>query len=62
MSGAGGGHPPRARILLVEDEPALVLTLTDRLRAERYEVDAVSEGEGALAHSRGAATTWSFWT
>src|SRR5262245_38571847 len=28
---------PRARILLVEDEPALVLTLADRLRAERYE-------------------------
>jgi len=26
-----------------------VLTLTDRLRAERYEVDAVSEGEVALA-------------
>jgi two-component system alkaline phosphatase synthesis response regulator PhoP len=49
MSDADGGHPPRARILLVEDEPALVLTLTDRLRAERYEVDAVSEGEVALA-------------
>ena len=49
MSDTDGGHPPRARILLVEDEPALVLTLTDRLRAERYEVDAVSEGEVALA-------------
>jgi two-component system alkaline phosphatase synthesis response regulator PhoP len=49
VSDTDGGHPPRARILLVEDEPALVLTLTDRLRAERYEVDAVSEGEVALA-------------
>ena len=49
MSDDNGGHPPRARILLVEDEPALVLTLTDRLRAERYEVDVVSEGEVALA-------------
>ena len=26
-----------------------MLTLTDRLRAERYEVDAVAEGEVALA-------------
>jgi two-component system, OmpR family, alkaline phosphatase synthesis response regulator PhoP len=49
VSDADGAHPPRARILLVEDEPALVLTLTDRLRAERYEVDSVSEGEVALA-------------
>jgi len=39
---------PRARILLVEDEPALVLTLADRLRAERYEVEAVGDGETAL--------------
>ena len=29
-----------ARVLLVEDEPTLVLTLTDRLRAEGYEVDS----------------------
>ena len=40
---------PRARLLLVEDEPALVLTLADRLRAERYEVEAVGDGEHALA-------------
>jgi two-component system, OmpR family, alkaline phosphatase synthesis response regulator PhoP len=39
---------PRARLLLVEDEPALVLTLVDRLRAERYEVEAVGDGERAL--------------
>ena len=37
----------QGRAPLVEDEPALALTLTDRLRAERYEVDAVSEGEVA---------------
>ncbi len=42
------------RILLVEDEPSLVLTLTDRLKAERYEVEAVGSGEDALARaSRG---------
>jgi DNA-binding response OmpR family regulator len=39
---------PRARILLVEDERALVVTLVDRLRAERYEVEAVEDGERAL--------------
>src|SRR5262245_37539293 len=41
---------PRARLLLVEDEPALVLTLTDRLRAEHYEVETAGDGEQALAH------------
>ena len=29
--------PPPARLLLVEDEPGLVMTLTDRLTAEGYE-------------------------
>ena len=54
MSDGGSGSlaassgPPRARLLLVEDEPALVLTLVDRLRAERYEVEAVGDGERAL--------------
>jgi two-component system, OmpR family, alkaline phosphatase synthesis response regulator PhoP len=47
MSAPGAGAP-RARILLVEDEPALVLTLVDRLEAERYEVEAVGDGESAL--------------
>lgn len=36
------------RILLVEDEPGLVLTLTDRLKAEGYEVDAVGDGDEAV--------------
>ena len=38
------------RILLVEDEPSLVTTLSDRLRSEGYEVEAVADGEAALAH------------
>lgn len=38
---------PRS-ILLVEDEPSLVVTLTDRLESEGYQVDAVSTGEDAL--------------
>ncbi len=36
------------RILLVEDEPGLVLTLTDRLRREGYSAEAVSNGNEAL--------------
>jgi two-component system alkaline phosphatase synthesis response regulator PhoP len=38
-----------ARILLVEDEPGLVLTISDLLESEGYEVVAVSDGEAALA-------------
>jgi len=33
-----------SRILLIEDEPGLVLTLTDLLQAEGYSVDHASEG------------------
>ena len=36
------------KILLVEDEPGLVLTLTDRLESEGYAVDSVREGGEAL--------------
>ena len=36
------------RILLVEDEPGLVLTLTDRLTREGYAVETVADGETAL--------------
>jgi len=36
------------RILLVEDEPGLVLTLTDRLESEGYQVDSAREGAEAL--------------
>jgi len=36
------------RILLVEDEPGLVLTLTDRLVSENYMVETATDGESAL--------------
>ena len=36
------------RILLVEDEPGLVLTLTDRLTREGYAVESASDGETGL--------------
>ena len=39
---------PRPRLLLVEDEPGLVVTLTDRLEAEGYAIQSVEDGETAL--------------
>jgi two-component system alkaline phosphatase synthesis response regulator PhoP len=41
-----------ARILLVEDEPGLVLTLTDRLLNEGYEVESARDGEAGLQRAR----------
>jgi two-component system, OmpR family, alkaline phosphatase synthesis response regulator PhoP len=37
-----------SRILLVEDEPGLVLTLTDLLRAEGYDVESAGDGPAGL--------------
>jgi two-component system alkaline phosphatase synthesis response regulator PhoP len=39
------------RILLVEDEPGLVLTLTDLLAAEGYDVDSATDGPSGLARA-----------
>jgi len=36
------------RLILVEDEASLALTLSDRLRAEGYEVEVRGDGESAL--------------
>ena len=36
------------RVLLVEDEPGLVLTLTDRLTSEGYQVEHAGDAPGAL--------------
>jgi two-component system alkaline phosphatase synthesis response regulator PhoP len=36
------------RLLLVEDEPGLVLTLTDRLTREGYHVESSADGESGL--------------
>jgi two-component system alkaline phosphatase synthesis response regulator PhoP len=43
------------RILLVEDEPGLVLTLTDRLTSEGYQIESVREGEKGLELASGEA-------
>jgi two-component system, OmpR family, alkaline phosphatase synthesis response regulator PhoP len=37
-----------ARILLIEDEPGIVLTLTDRLTREGYDVESAADGESGL--------------
>ena len=41
------------RILLVEDEPGLLMTLTDRLRSEGYTVETAADGEAGLARASG---------
>ena len=44
------------RVLLIEDEPGLVLTLTDRLKSEGYEVASASDGPAGL--ERGTREAW----
>ena len=46
---------PLPRLLLVEDEPSLVLTLSDRLASEGYDVAAVGNGSTALERLRAEA-------
>jgi two-component system alkaline phosphatase synthesis response regulator PhoP len=41
------------RILLIEDEPGLVLTLSDRLRGEGFAVETASDGEAGLERAAG---------
>jgi two-component system alkaline phosphatase synthesis response regulator PhoP len=43
------------RILLVEDEPGLVLTLRDRLTKEGYAVETSTDGERGLERAEGEA-------
>ena len=42
-----------SRILLVEDEPGLVLTVSDLLSTEGYEVETAADGEAGLAKASG---------
>src|SRR5918993_4856033 len=44
---------PTARVLLVEDEPGLQLTLTDRLVAEGYTVETAADGDTAIRRGSG---------
>ncbi len=43
------------RVLLIEDEPGLVMTLTDRLESEGYQVGSASDGPSGLARAMGEA-------
>ena len=42
-----------ARVLLVEDEPGLQLTLSDRLAAEGYQVETAGDGDTAIRRGGG---------
>ena len=48
-AGSGYSTENRGRILVVDDDPGLLKLLTIRLRAERYEVEAVESAEEALS-------------
>src|SRR5687768_2663754 len=41
-----------SRILLVEDDPGVVLVVSDLLRAEGHEVEAVSDGRAGLQRTQ----------
>lgn len=41
------------RILIIEDEPGLVMTLTDSLTSESYQVEASTDGESGLQKALG---------
>jgi two-component system alkaline phosphatase synthesis response regulator PhoP len=43
------------RILLVEDEPGLVLTLSDRLTSEGYQIESARDGEAGLERASNEA-------
>src|SRR5215470_7943235 len=43
------------RILLVEDEPGLVLTLTDRLTSEGYKIESARDGDTGLERASNEA-------
>src|SRR4051812_20051542 len=43
------------RVLLIEDEPGLRLTLSDRLGSEGYSVETASDGEAGFERASAAA-------
>ncbi|MGE5245326.1 MAG: response regulator transcription factor [Betaproteobacteria bacterium] len=49
---AGGARP---RVLVVEDEPGLRLTLSDRLESEGYAVETAADGEAGLERASAGA-------
>lgn len=47
---------PRPRVLLIEDEPGLILTLSDRLTSEGYRIGVATDGPSGLAMA--TETAW----
>lgn len=45
---SASSSPAAKRVLLVEDEPGLVVTLTDRLKSEGYHVSSATDGVSAI--------------
>jgi two-component system alkaline phosphatase synthesis response regulator PhoP len=45
---SASSSPAAKRVLLVEDEPGLVVTLTDRLKSEGYQVSSATDGASAI--------------
>lgn len=48
---ANGGTPAGPRVLIVEDEAGLRLTLSDRLISEGYVVESTADGEAGLSQA-----------
>lgn len=53
MTRSSAPERARRRVLLIEDEPGLVLTLSDRLASEGYDVLSASDGPSGLARAAG---------
>jgi two-component system response regulator VicR len=54
VTGPRGAYPPQApRILLVDDDPNLLVLLADQLRADGFEVQTARDGDEALRRLRG---------
>ena len=57
MASERDSSPGAASILLVEDEPSLVLTLSDRLISEGFRVETATDGQIGFERAIGARST-----
>jgi two-component system KDP operon response regulator KdpE len=48
LSGRPGGHETPPRILIVDDDPNLLVLLADQLRADGYQIQTARDGDEAL--------------
>jgi two-component system, OmpR family, response regulator MprA len=58
----GAMDPAPARVLIVDDEPAVRESLTSSLEFEGYQVRAAADGMAALEQVAGPSRTWWCWT